>query len=145
VMSGDDVQRVADAGGRLIVMPHSDAEVVCSAKSHGLLCCPGIVTPTEGFAALANGADALKLFPAELVSPSALRAMRSVFPADTLLLPVGGITPETMDPYTSAGASGFGLGSALYKRGDIASTVATHAAAFVAAWHRAAGVASSGQ
>ena len=137
VMSADDVKRVADAGGQLVVMPHGDAEVVRSAKSHGLLCCPGIVTPTEWFAALANGADALKLFPAELVSPSVLRAMRSVFPADTLLLPVGGITPDSMAPFARAGASGFGLGSALYKRGDTANTVAEHAAAFVAAWHRA--------
>lgn len=138
VMSPDDVGRVADAGGRLIVMPHCDPSVVRAAKARGLACCPGVVTPTEGFTALADGADGLKLFPAELVSPAAVRAMRSVFPAETRLLPVGGISPDAMEPYVRAGASGFGLGSALYKRGDDAKSVAAHAAAFVAAWHRIA-------
>ncbi|CAN5355720.1 2-dehydro-3-deoxy-6-phosphogalactonate aldolase [soil metagenome] len=138
VMSADDVSRVADAGGRLIVMPHSDPSVIRTAKNQKLVCCPGIVTPTEGFAALANGADGLKLFPAELVSPSVLKAMRSVFAPETRLFPVGGITPGNMEPYLRAGATGFGLGSALYNRGDTANTVAAHAAAFVAAWRRAA-------
>ncbi len=138
VMSADDVSRVADAGGRLIVMPHSDPAVIRAAKDQKLACCPGVVTPTEGFAALASGADGLKLFPAELVSPSVVKAMRSVFPAETRLFPVGGITPDNLEPYVRAGASGFGLGSALYNRGDTANTVAAHAAAFVAAWRRAA-------
>ena len=136
VMSTEQVRHVADAGGKLIVMPHGDATVVRAAKAMGLACVPGIATPTEGFAALANGADALKLFPAELISPAALRAMRSVFPADTRFLPVGGITPHTMGDYVAAGAAGFGLGSALYKRGDAASTVAANARAFVSEWRR---------
>lgn len=143
VMTADDVMRVEEAGGRLIVMPHGDPAVVIAAKAGGLACCPGVTTPTEGFAALANGADALKLFPAELVAPTVIRAMRSVFPADTLMFPVGGITADNMEPFVQAGASGFGLGSALYKRGDSASTVAAHAASFVAAWHRAAAAASA--
>ena len=136
VMSVEDVQRVADAGGRLVVMPHSDPVVVRAAKALGLVCCPGIVTPTEGFAALANGADGLKLFPAELVSPAVVRAMRSVFPADTLMFPVGGMTPDNMGAYIKAGASGFGLGSALYARGDDAAAVATKAESFVSSWRR---------
>lgn len=142
VMSADDVQRVEDAGGRLIVMPHSDPDIIRAAKEAGMACCPGVATPTEGFAALANGADALKLFPAELVTPPAVRAMRSVFPSETLMFPVGGITPDNMESYVRAGASGFGLGSALYNRGDSATVVAAHAAAFVTAWHRASGVAT---
>jgi 2-dehydro-3-deoxyphosphogalactonate aldolase len=136
VMSAEQVRGVADAGGRLIVMPHGDPVVVLAAKAAGLACIPGVATPTEGFAALANGADALKLFPAELISPAVLRAMRSVFPPETRFLPVGGITPHTMSEYVAAGAAGFGLGSALYKRGDDAATVAASAQAFVAAWRR---------
>jgi len=94
----------------------------------------GIATPTEGFAALAAGADALKLFPAELLAPPVLKALRAVFPAQTLFLPVGGITPQTMAPYAAAGASGFGLGSALYSPGMDVAQVRAHAAAFVQAW-----------
>jgi 2-dehydro-3-deoxyphosphogalactonate aldolase len=136
VMSAEQVRQVADAGGKLIVMPHGDTVVVCAAKAMGLACIPGIATPTEGFAALASGADALKLFPAELLSPAVLKAMRSVFPPETRFLPVGGITPHTMAEYVAAGAAGFGLGSALYKRGDEARTVAANARAFVDAWRR---------
>lgn len=136
VMSARHVRDVVDAGGRLIVMPHGDPLVVRAAKDAGMICTPGIATPTEGFAALANGADALKLFPAEQISPAVLRAMRSVFPAATRFLPVGGITPDSMAPYVAAGAAGFGLGSALYKRGDTSETVAANARAFVDAWRR---------
>lgn len=138
VMSESDVEGVVAAGGRLIVMPHSDPAVIRATRRHGLACLPGVVTPTEGFAALGCGADGLKLFPAELISPAAVRAMRSVFPVDARLFPVGGITPDNMDPYVRAGASGFGLGSALYKRGDSATIVAANAAAFVTSWWRLA-------
>jgi 2-dehydro-3-deoxyphosphogalactonate aldolase len=138
VMSAEQVRHVADAGGQLIVMPHGDPLVVRAAKAMGLDCVPGVATPTEGLAALANGADALKLFPAELLSPSVLKAMRSVFPAETRFLPVGGITPDRMAEYVAAGATGFGLGSALYKRGDDETRVAANARAFVAAWRRIA-------
>jgi len=141
VMSPANVRDVAAAGGRLIVMPHGDAEVVRAAKSAGLACIPGIATPTEGFAALANGADALKLFPAELLTPAVLKAMRSVFPASTRFLPVGGITPDAMASYVAAGAAGFGLGGALYRRGDDPSRVAANARDFVAAWKRLRSVA----
>jgi 2-dehydro-3-deoxyphosphogalactonate aldolase len=116
-------------------MPHADTAVIGAAKAAGLVCAPGIVTPTEGFDALAAGADALKLFPAELAPPPVLKAMISVFPHGTRFLPVGGITPTTMAPYLAAGASGFGLGSALYRPGMTPAEVAATAGAFVGAWH----------
>jgi 2-dehydro-3-deoxyphosphogalactonate aldolase len=130
------VAGIAATGAKLLVMPHADVAVIRAAKNVGMICVSGIMTPTEGFAALAAGADALKLFPAELAGPSTLRAMRSVFPAGTLFLPVGGITPDTMGGFVKAGAAGFGLGSALYRPGDSAAAVADKAAAFAAAWHR---------
>jgi len=136
VMTPAQVKDVAAAGGRLIVMPHGDAEVVRAAKAAGLACIPGVSTPTEGFAALANGADALKLFPAELLAPTVLKAMRTVFPTATRFFPVGGITADAMASYVAAGAAGFGLGGALYRRGDDPSRVATNARDFVAAWKR---------
>jgi 2-dehydro-3-deoxyphosphogalactonate aldolase len=135
VTSAPRVADVAATGAKLLVMPHADVTVIRAAKDAGMICIPGIMSPTEGFAAFAAGADALKLFPAELVGPLALRAMRSVFPAGTLLLPVGGITPDTMGGFVNAGAAGFGLGSALYRPGDSPAAVAANAAAFTAAWH----------
>jgi len=134
VLSADAVRDVQIAGGRLIVMPHADVAVIRVAKARGLACIPGAATPTEAFAALQAGADALKLFPAELVTPPVLKAMRAVLPRELRLLPVGGITPETMAPYKQAGAAGFGLGSALYSPGQTASDVAPRARAFVQAW-----------
>jgi 2-dehydro-3-deoxyphosphogalactonate aldolase len=136
VMTPAQVRAIADAGGRLIVMPHADADVIRAAKAAGMACMPGIATPTEGFAALANGADALKLFPAEMLSPKVLGALRSVFPPATRFFPVGGITPGGMSEYVAAGAAGFGLGSALYRRGDHAEQVAAKADEFVTAWKR---------
>lgn len=133
VLRQEDVGRVHDVGGRLIVMPHSDARIIDEAKAFGLLCLPGVATPTEGFAALAAGADGLKLFPAEAIPPPVVKAWRAVFPGDTLLLPVGGITPERMAEYRSAGASGFGLGSALFHPGLTISEVKARAITFVAA------------
>jgi 2-dehydro-3-deoxyphosphogalactonate aldolase len=124
------------AGGRLVVMPHSDPAIVRAAKAAGLVCLPGVATPTEGFAALANGADGLKLFPAEQFPPAVVKAWRAVFSADISLMPVGGVTPDNMSDYLSAGASGFGLGSALYKPRMTASDVGERARSFVAAWRR---------
>jgi 2-dehydro-3-deoxyphosphogalactonate aldolase len=140
VTTVEAVGAVAAAGGQIIVMPHSDPAVVRAAKAAGLICTPGISTPTEGFAALANGADALKLFPAEMLTPAVLKAMRSVFPRETLFLPVGGITPENMAAYVAAGAAGFGLGSALYRPGATAAEVASKARVFVRAWDALRGV-----
>src|SRR5215467_10246482 len=136
VTTAAQVREVAEAGGRLIVMPHGDPAVIHAAKAAGLACMPGIATPTEGFAALAHGADALKLFPAEMLTPKVLRAFRSVFPPATRFFPVGGITPEAMTEYVAAGAAGFGLGSSLYRAGDRAEQVSASAQAFVSAWER---------
>jgi 2-dehydro-3-deoxyphosphogalactonate aldolase len=133
-MSAAQVAEVAGAGGELIVMPHADAAVIRAAKSRGLLCAPGIATPTEGFTALAAGADALKLFPAELLTPAVLKALRAVFAPEVLFVPVGGITPLNLLAYAEAGAGGFGLGSALYKPGLSAAQVKVNALAFVRAW-----------
>jgi 2-dehydro-3-deoxyphosphogalactonate aldolase len=134
VVSLAQVQKLADCGGELAVMPHADTTLIRAAKDAGLLCVPGIATPTEAFAALAAGADALKIFPAELVTPAILKAIRVVLPKTTRFLPVGGITPDTMKPYVDAGASGFGLGSALYKPGMSDAQVVAAATAYVAAW-----------
>lgn len=131
------VQAVADvqaAGGRVIVMPHADVDVIRAAKARGLFCVPGAATPTEAFAAVNAGADAVKLFPAELITPAIVKAMRAVLPKALKLLPVGGITPDNMGPYVKAGAAGFGLGSALYAPGLTASDVAQRAKAFVQGW-----------
>ena len=134
VLSADDIRAVVDAGGRLIVSPHLDPGVIGASKAHEVACIPGVATPTEAFAALAAGADALKLFPGEMLPPKAVKALRAVLPAKTRLLPVGGIVAKSMAAYIAAGANGFGLGSALFKPGMEASVVAANARAFVAAW-----------
>ena len=130
VLDPAQVEQVGAAGGRLIVMPHGDPNVIATAKAAGLVCVPGVATPTEGFAALAAGADALKLFPAEALPPPVVKGWRAVMPARVWLLPVGGITPATLAPYLAAGASGFGLGSALYRAGMSVPEVAERARAF---------------
>lgn len=117
----------------LIVTPHADANVVRTAKSLGLLACPGFFTPTEAFSMLAAGADAVKFFPAEAASPSVLRAIRAVLPTRTLVLPVGGVGPENMGAWREAGAAGFGIGSAIYRPGDSAEWVHAKAKGLIAA------------
>ncbi|CAN7650809.1 2-dehydro-3-deoxy-6-phosphogalactonate aldolase [Pseudoduganella sp. LjRoot289] len=134
VLGVDSVHDVKKAGGQLIVMPHADTEVIRAAKAAGMYCVPGAATPTEAFAALHAGADAVKLFPAELVTPTLVRAMRAVLPPALRLLPVGGITPEGMAVYRAAGVAGFGLGGALYQPGLDAKAVGERARAFVRAW-----------
>ncbi|MBV8577893.1 MAG: 2-dehydro-3-deoxy-6-phosphogalactonate aldolase [Acetobacteraceae bacterium] len=133
VLTAAQVAEVARAGGRLIVTPHADAEVVRAAQAHGMLAAPGFFTPAEAFAMLSAGADALKLFPAEAASPAVLRAIRAVLPTDTLLLPVGGIGPDNMAHWLAAGAAGFGIGSSIYKPGDTPETVAGKARALMQA------------
>lgn len=118
VVTPAQVEEVDAFGGRLIVMPHADVAVVRAAKHHGLLACPGFATPTEAFAALHAGADGIKLFPAEASSPAILKSLRAVLPAETLVLPVGGIDAANLRPWLGAGAAGFGIGSAIYKPGD---------------------------
>lgn len=133
VLRPADVQALKAAGGTLVVMPHSDPEVIRAAKAAGMLCAPGVATPTEGMAALAAGADALKLFPAEQLGPAVLKAWRSVFPRETAMIPVGGMTPERMAEYWAAGAAGFGIGSALYAPGIDMQEVTRRARAFAEA------------
>ncbi|MGF6756478.1 2-dehydro-3-deoxy-6-phosphogalactonate aldolase [Paraburkholderia sp. GAS334] len=125
------VNDVKAAGGELIVMPHSDSEVVIAAKALGLACSPGVATPNEAFLALKNGADVLKMFPAEQLGAHVVKAWRAVIAAEVPLVPVGGITPDNMGPFLTAGANGFGLGSALYKPGQSAAVTASHAKAYV--------------
>lgn len=136
VLDPAKVKDVADAGGRLVVMPHADVAVIRAAKQAGLHCVPGVATPTEAFAALAAGADALKLFPAEQASPAVLKAWRAVLPAGTAVLPVGGISPDNMAPWLASGAAGFGIGSSLYAPGRPAGDVAERAREFADAWQR---------
>ncbi|BDB16856.1 2-dehydro-3-deoxy-6-phosphogalactonate aldolase [Pseudomonas azotoformans] len=134
VLLPEQVEQVKAAGGQVIVMPHSDAKVLRAAKAAGLFLSPGVATPTEAFAALAEGADVLKLFPAEQMGPAVIKAWLAVLPAGTLLLPVGGITPDNMQVFIDAGAKGFGLGSGLFKPGMTVDQVASRAQAYVAAW-----------
>jgi len=137
VTTPDEVAAIGGVGGRLIVMPHGDTEVIRAAKAAGMVCTPGVATPTEGFAALRAGADALKLFPAEMLGPQVLKAMRAVFPRGTLFLPVGGVSPDNLAGFVQAGAAGFGLGSGLYTPGLPAAEVGRRARAYLAAWERA--------
>ena len=134
VLDVGDVARVRDAGGRLIVMPHADVAIVREAKRLQMICLPGVATPTEAFAALAAGADGLKMFPAEAMVPAALLAWRAVLPAGTLVFAVGGIRPDNMGPWWAEGAAGFGTGSNLYKPGADPARVRAGAAAYAAAF-----------
>ncbi|WP_121116303.1 2-dehydro-3-deoxy-6-phosphogalactonate aldolase [Croceibacterium ferulae] len=133
VLTVEQVAAVQDAGGTVVIAPNADTAVIAEAAGRGLVSLPGIATPTEAFAALAAGAAALKLFPAEAASPAVLKAMRAVLPAGTRVLPVGGIGPDNMGPWQAAGAAGFGLGSALYSVGLDAAAVRVRADAFIAA------------
>lgn len=137
VMKPDEVRDIREAGGRLIVMPHSDPVVIRAAKAAGLWCGPGVATPTEAFAALAAGADGLKLFPAEALPPVVVKAWRAVLPKAVKLLPVGGIEAGNMAAYLSAGADGFGLGSALFKPGKSLGDLKRDAQAIINAFKSA--------
>ena len=134
VLEPSQVRDVHAAGGRLVVAPNFDAEVVREAARLEMVCLPGVLTATEAFAALAAGASGLKLFPAEMITPAAVKALRAVLPADTLLFPVGGIHTGNMAAYRDAGANGFGIGSALFKPGASPAAVKTAALDFSAAW-----------
>jgi 2-dehydro-3-deoxyphosphogalactonate aldolase len=134
VLEPDQVNGIRDVGGRLIVMPHGDVEVIRRAKEHNLVCTPGAATPTEAFAALKAGADAIKIFPAEAIPPAVVKAWRAVLPKDTVVLPVGGIKPDNMKPYVDAGADGFGLGSALFTPTMAVEEIGRNARDFASAW-----------
>lgn len=134
VLNAQQVKEVHGAGGRLVVAPNFNPAVVAQALALGMVVLPGVTTPTEAFAALDAGAHGLKLFPAEMISPATVKALRAVLPASTALMPVGGITPDNLAPYRAAGANGFGLGSALYAPGRSAQAVQQLAQAFVRAF-----------
>ena len=134
VLTPEDVRNVQAAGGQLIVSPNYDPAVVREAARLGLVCLPGVMTASEAFAALQAGATGLKLFPAEMIAPAVVKALRAVLPRDTVVLPVGGISPANMRAYMAAGASGFGIGSALYKPGTTAEAARQNAIEFIAAY-----------
>lgn len=136
VLTVDQVAAMRDAGGRMVISPNTNIDVIRASAAAGLVSLPGIATPSEALAALDAGATALKLFPAEAASPTILKAMRAILPSDLRVLPVGGIVPEGMAPWRQAGAAGFGLGSALYKPGMTAGEVGARARAFVTALER---------
>jgi len=133
VLTVDQVAAMHDAGGRMVISPNTNSDVIRASVAAGLVSLPGIATPSEALAALDAGATALKLFPAEAASPAVLKAMRAILPSELRILPVGGIVPEGMAPWRQAGAAGFGLGSALYKPGMTAGEVGANARAFIAA------------
>ena len=137
VLSVADVAAVTDAGGAIVISPNADADVIRATKARGLVSLPAFFTPSEAFAALRAGADGLKLFPAEIAGPTALRAIRAVLPAAVSVLPVGGIEAAAMRDYRAAGAAGFGIGSSLYAPGRDPAEIGRRAAALVKAWHDA--------
>lgn len=134
VLTTDAVRAVADAGSQLVISPNTDTAVIRASRAAGLVSMPGFYTPSEAFAALDAGADVLKLFPAEVAGPAGLRAVRAVLPQSTRVYAVGGANPGSMHGWRDAGASGFGIGSALYKPGHTAAETGAAAAAFVLAW-----------
>jgi 2-dehydro-3-deoxyphosphogalactonate aldolase len=132
VLNVADVARVRDAGGRIVVSPSGDAEVIAATVAAGMISAPGYFTPTEAFAALKAGAHALKLFPAEAAPPAVVKAQRAVLPKDVPLIVVGGVTPDNMGAYLAAGANGFGLGGGVYKPGQTPDQVGAQARSYVA-------------
>ncbi len=133
VLQVEQVEQVRTAGGRLIVSPSTKPTVIAATAAAGLVSCPGYFTPSEAFAALDAGAHALKLFPAEAASPAVVRAQRAVLPRHIPLIVVGGVAPDSMNPWLDAGADGFGLGSGIYKPGQNAATTLGRAQAYVSA------------
>jgi 2-dehydro-3-deoxyphosphogalactonate aldolase len=134
VLTESAVADVAEAGGQFIVSPNTDPSVIAATKRAGMASLPGFFTPSEAFAALAAGADALKLFPAEAVGPSTLKAIMAVLPRATRVMPVGGVSVESMAEWRAAGAAGFGIGGSIYRPGDGADTVRERARAFAEGW-----------
>jgi 2-dehydro-3-deoxyphosphogalactonate aldolase len=139
VLTREEARAAFAAGARLLVAPNLDAEVMDEARSLGAVALPGVMTPSEAFAARKLGAHALKLFPAEVVGPQGLKALRAVLPSSQMpIYAVGGVAPETMGAWHEAGADGFGIGSALFRPEFSDADITGKAAAFVAAWRRVA-------
>ena len=133
VLDLDSVRNVRDAGGRLIVSPNTNADVIAETKRLGMISCPGVMTVSECFTALAAGADGLKLFPASSLGPSFIGAVRAVLPPGTPIIPVGGVDEHSIADWVATGADGFGLGSSLYKPGMTPQQVSTRCKTLVAA------------
>lgn len=142
VLQTSQVAEVAGIGGRMIISANTNPMVVAAAHARGLWSLPGVATPTEAFAALEAGAHALKVFPAELISPQVLGAWRSVLPSDVSLYPVGGIHAQNMAAYRAVGARGVGLGGALFKPELSLQEISARARSLAHAWHGAATVAA---
>lgn len=137
VLTVAEVRDIYAAGGELVVSPNFNPAVVREAIRLGMVCLPGVMTASEAFGALEAGASGLKMFPAEMASPAVVKALRAVLPAQTIVMPVGGISQDKMQAYLAAGAKGFGIGSALYQPGMAANEVAGHAASFKEAFRAA--------
>ena len=137
VLEPAQVARVREAGGRLIVSPDTNRDVIQATAAAEMVSCPGFFTPTEAFTALAAGAHVLKLFPAEAASPAVVKAQRAVIPKSVPLLVVGGVKPDAMPPWIDAGADGFGLGSGVYTPGQSAEQTLQKARAYVEQWQQA--------
>jgi len=137
ILSTADVDAVRAAGGRLFVAPNANVNVIAHARAAGMLCAPGVATPTEAFAALDAGAQVLKLFPAEALGYAGLKALKTVLPPGTPVWPVGGVTPEQLAPWKAAGATGAGIGSQLFSPGIAPDALAVRARAYVDAWRAA--------
>ena len=134
VLRVTQVEQIAALGAKLIVSPNCNPDVIRATRKAGMDSFPGIMTPTEAFAAIDAGASGIKLFPGELVGPIGLKAMRAVLPPDLPCYAVGGVNAQTLPDWLAAGASGIGVGSGLYRPGDTAETVAAKAAELVALW-----------
>lgn len=132
VLDPADVGRVWDAGGRIIVSPNTDLDVIAATAAIDLVSSPGYFTPSEALAAIQTGATVLKLFPAEAATPAVLKAQRAVLPQNFPILVVGGVKPDNMRPWLDGGATGFGLGGGLYQPGQSVEETSAKARAFVA-------------
>lgn len=133
VLTPEDAEQVKAAKGEFIVSPNCDIEVIARTKGLGLGSWPGVLTPTECFAAIKAGADGLKIFPASIIGAEGIKAMRAVLPKDMPVYAVGGVGPNDFATYAKAGCDGFGLGSGIYKPGMTADDVSKAAKAYVAA------------
>ena len=141
VLSVEQVAAVAGAGGALIVSPDCNPEIIAATKAAGMQSFPGVMTPTEAFTALRHGADGLKFFPGNLIGPAGLQALKAVLPPEVETYAVGGAAPDTFQKWIDAGATGFGIGSGLYKPGFSVEEVSRRASAIVAAYDALTGIA----
>jgi 2-dehydro-3-deoxyphosphogalactonate aldolase len=130
-----EVDQVREAGAKLIVSPCADAEIVHEAKLHRMVAVPGVATATEAVHMVHAGADALKLFPADVLGIRTMTSFRAILPKGTLLFPVGGVDADTLPAWRDAGADGYGVGSAFYKRGATGSEISAKAQRLIEILH----------